>query len=68
MQIRRGEILQMQLALTTDQMNRNTEMNTVLSKQIAEMKDDSMWSKIGFFVLGSVITGAIAYGVVRVAK
>lgn len=39
-----------------------------LSKQVETMKDNTMFTKIGFFVLGSVLTGLVAYGTTRALK
>lgn len=39
-----------------------------LAKQVETMKDSSMFTKVGFFVLGSVLTGLVAYGTTRVLR
>lgn len=59
-------VLQDQNKLYSDQLTKSNELISNLNKQALEQKSDSMWKSIGFFVLGSVITGAIAYGTTRV--
>lgn len=39
-----------------------------LSEQVEKSRDNSMFSKVGFFILGSVVTGFIAYGATRAVK
>jgi hypothetical protein len=39
-----------------------------LSKQLTDAKDNSIWSKIGFFFLGSIATTIVAYGASRVVR
>lgn len=40
---------------------------TLRDKRIEELTDrqDGIWGKIGFFILGSVITGLVSYGVYK---
>jgi len=58
-----SEIYKQQLLLTQDQLKRNNEFIDTQSKRIVEMQDNSIFTKIGYFILGSIVTGAIAYGV-----
>ena len=67
-QIKKGEILNQELTLTQDQLKRNNEYVNTLSNKVAEMKDNSMFTKIGFFILGALITGGIAFGVSRAMR
>jgi hypothetical protein len=39
-----------------------------LAKQVESLKDNSMLSKVGFFVLGAAVTGLVAYGTTRALK
>lgn len=39
-----------------------------LSKQLAATKDNSFFSKVGFFVLGAALTTGIAFGVSRATR
>lgn len=36
-----------------------------LSKQLTEQRDSSIYSKIGFFILGAGITGLLGYGIYK---
>jgi hypothetical protein len=42
--------------------------NTDLAKRITDMKDSTFLGKVGFFVLGAAITGAIAYGTAKAMR
>lgn len=52
-------------ALMGERITNAQQQNDRLSKELVETKDNSFFSKAGFFVLGSLVTGAIAYGVYR---
>jgi len=67
-QTKRGDILQTQVNLLQDQNNKNIEHISNLSSTIAESKSDNIYGKIGFFVLGAVLTGFVSYGIYRSAK
>lgn len=41
--------------------------NTSLSQRLANTKSDGLWEKVGFFFLGSVLTGLTSYAVYRSA-
>lgn len=47
--------------------NAQTE-NDQLSKQLVSQQDKSFVSKVGYFVLGAVLTGLISYGAMRTLK
>jgi len=68
LQTKQSEIYSQQLKLTQDQLERNNKFIDEQSKRIVSMQENSIWTKIGFFVIGSVITGAIAYGVTTTLK
>jgi hypothetical protein len=42
--------------------------NDRLAKENVELRENSIWSKLGFFVLGALVTTGIAYGVTRATK
>lgn len=44
------------------------EHNKVLAQRIVDLKDDNFFNKVGYFVLGAVVTGVISYGVVQTLK
>lgn len=47
--------------------NANGEVDR-LSKQLVTERSGDILSKVGFFVLGAVITGFVAYGTTRIIK
>lgn len=42
--------------------------NTYLAKELVDTRDNSMWGKIGYFILGAVLTTGIAFGVSKATK
>src|SRR6267142_3267332 len=58
--LQQQEQLVMQQRLT----NSENEVNQ-LNKQLENVKDNSIWGKVGFFILGAAVTGLVAYGVTR---
>lgn len=42
--------------------------NDKLAKQVAEQRDSSIWSKLGFFVLGAAVTTGLAFGLSRATR
>lgn len=51
--------------ITADRMNLRDQQIDSLSKRLVDAKDDSFLSKAGFFILGALVTGGIAYGLTR---
>jgi hypothetical protein len=55
-----------------DMLNQKSDMllkqNLEMTKSLNEARSTSNWEKIGFFVLGVVVTGAAAYGVSRITR
>lgn len=49
--------------ILNDRLNLRDVQIDNLSKRLIEAKDDSFLSKTGFFILGAIITGGIAFGV-----
>lgn len=47
--------------------NLSTE-NDKLATQLVATRDTSIWSKLGFFVLGAVLTTGVVFGVSRAAR
>jgi hypothetical protein len=39
-----------------------------LSKELVDSRDSNIWGKIGFFLIGAVLTGGIAIGVSRAVR
>lgn len=42
--------------------------NDRLAKENVELRENSIWSKLGFFVLGALVTTGIAFSVSRATK
>lgn len=53
--------------LTQRVTNANTAVSN-LSEQLAKTQDNSFWKSVGMFVLGSAVTGLIAYGASRAVR
>jgi hypothetical protein len=60
-------LTQEQVVLTQRLTNSQTE-TTTLSKELATERDNSLLSKVGFFVLGAASATLVAYGVSRAIK
>lgn len=67
-QTRRGDLLEQKVSLLDEQNQRNRDYIKDLSTQLVEAKSDTIWSKIGFFVLGCAVTTAVTWGVTRAIK
>lgn len=55
-------------SLMNQRLTNAQQQNESLSKQLVETKESGFFSKVGFFVLGAVITGGLAYGMYRTTK
>lgn len=62
------EVLKYQNGLFEEQLTKNNQHIQELNKQLIDNKSDSMWTKIGFFMLGAALTGFIAYGTVQAIR
>jgi len=51
-----------------DQKDMLIKQNIELTKTLNDARDTSDWVKVGYFVLGVVVTGAAAYGASRLVK
>lgn len=60
-------LTQEQVVISERLTNSQTEVST-LSKELASERDNSMLSKVGFFVLGVASATVMAYGVSRAIK
>lgn len=52
----------------TQRLTNAQQQDTFLSKQLEAEKDNGIFSKVGFFVLGSLVTGLVAYGTAKAIK
>ena len=55
-------------SLLNERLANAQKQDEFLSNQLIKEKDNGMFSKVGFFILGSLVTGAIAYGTTRALK
>lgn len=46
---------------------RDTQIDS-LTKTLASTREDTIWTKIGFFILGAAVTTGIAYGVTKATR
>ena len=54
--------------IMSDRFDAAKQQSEFLSKQLADQRSDGFFNKVGFFVLGCVLTGAVAYGVTRTLR
>lgn len=62
------DYLQKDNAIYVQRLDNMKEYNDRLAKENVELRENSIWSKLGFFVLGALVTTGIAFGVSRAAK
>jgi len=56
------------LKIQSDRIAIRDQQVDVLSQRLVESKDDGLLSKIGFFLLGALVTTGIAYGVSKTLR
>jgi hypothetical protein len=64
-ELKKNEFLTTENVIYLERIKLKDEQIDLLAKRVVDDKDDALWSKIGFFLIGSVLTGAIAIGVSR---
>jgi len=64
-ELKTNELLTKENLLFSERLANREQQIDLLAKRVVEDKDSALWSKIGFFLLGSLLTGAIAVGVSR---
>ncbi len=54
--------------LMTARLKNSQDESETLSKRLQTLKDDSVFGKIGYFILGALVTTGVAYGVSKTIR
>lgn len=52
-------------AILTQRLDFSQKETDSLSKRLIESRDESIFTKAGYFILGAVVTGGLAYGIYK---
>ncbi len=63
-----NELLSQENVLLSQRLSNSHQENDILAKRLAEARSDSTFNKIGYFILGALVTTGIAYGVAQTIK
>ena len=62
------EYLQKDNDLYAKRLDNLTQYNDKLATEVVSLRENSIWSKIGFFILGAAVTTGVAFGVSKAIR
>lgn len=67
-QVKINSILTDENGIYEERLTNLREQNSNLSKSLIEERSSSIWSKLGFFILGAAVTTGVVYGVSKATR